>query len=334
MEAWSWTETADAGSSPPGVQSASISEGAPFAYTRLDHVYPAGASEEQMVQVRRNGVAPGFFATLGIQLLRGRVFTPGEMFTTGGDYPAVLSEALAARLFGEVSPLGRELRTRRRYDGSVETFRVVGVVRNTMVNSLRAEDRMMMYWPLARMPLILGHAVLLVKSPEVQAAVASAVREVAAGLDSSLPLWGEEGMQERVEASLSEERLFARTLALLAIVAVVLAAVGLYGLVAFGVVERTREFGIRVALGADQLRILRLVMREAGVIAVLGVGLGLAGAVGLGRIVESRLFGVEPVNVIVYVSAAVALGLVALVASYQPARAATLVDPVVALKYE
>ena len=318
----------------PGVQSASLSEGFPFGYSHVDHIYPAGEPEETMVDVRRNGVTLDYFRTMGIHLLGGRVFTQGEVFTAGGDYPVVLSEALAARLFGEVSPLGRELRSRRRYDGSVDTFRVVGVVRNTTLNSLREEDRMMLYWPLARMPRNLGSVVLLVKSPEAQAAVAAAVREVAAGLDSSLPLYGEERMQERVEASLSEERLFARTLALLAIVAVVLAAVGLYGLVAFGVAERTREFGIRIALGADQRRILRLVMRQAGVLAVLGVGLGLAGAVGLGRIVESRLFGVEPVNVIVYVSAAVALGLVALVASYRPARAATLVDPVAALKYE
>jgi ABC-type antimicrobial peptide transport system permease subunit len=300
----------------------------------LDRIYPAGEPEETMVEVRRNGVTPDYFRTMGIQLLGGRVFTQGEVFTAGGDYPVVLNEALAARLFGEVSPLGRELRTRRRSDGLVETFRVVGVVRNTRLLSLRAEDGMMLYLPLARIPSSLGSVVLLVKSPGAQAAVTAAVREVAAGLDSSLPLYGVEGLSERVEASLSEERLFARTLALLAIVAVVLAAVGLYGLVAFGVAERTREFGIRIALGADQRRILRLVMRQARVLAGLGVGVGLAGAVGLGRIVESRLFGVEPVNVIVYVSAAVALGLVALVASYLPARAATLVDPVVALKYE
>jgi len=203
-----------------------------------------------------------------------------------------------------------------------------------MLNSMRAEDRMMVYSPLARMGSSLARAVLLVKSPEPQAAVAAAVREVAAGLDNSLPLYDVEGLQERIDASVSEERLFARTLALLATVAVVLAAVGLYGLVAFGVAERTREFGIRVALGADQNRILRLVMRQAGVLALLGVGVGLAGAVGLGRIVQNRLYGVEPVNVVVYLLAASVLGLVALVASYRPARAATLVDPVRALRHE
>jgi predicted permease len=318
----------------PGVQSASLSEYAPFAYYMVDNVYPAGEPEEAMVEVHKNGVTPGYFRTLGIQLLGGRVFTEGEAFTTGGDYPVVLSEALAARLFGQASALGGELRTRRRYDGSVDSFRVVGVVRNTTLNSLREDDRMMLYWPLSGVRSSLGRAALLVKSQQAPAAVTASVTDVAEALDSSLPLYGVAGLQERVEATLSEEWLFARTLALLAAVAVVLASVGLYGLVAFGVAERTREFGIRVALGADQQRILKLVMRQAGLLALLGVGVGLAGAVGLGRIVEGRLFGVEPVNVIVYVTAALALALVALMASYRPARAATQVDPVAALRYD
>ena len=126
----------------------------------------------------------------------------------------------------------------------------MGVVRNTRLISLRAEDGMMLYWPLAGMPSSLGSAVLLVKSPEAQAAVTAAGREVAAGLDSSLPFYGVKGMQERVEASLSEERLFARTLALLAIVAVVLAAVGLYGLGACGVAARPRRAGTPRATAA------------------------------------------------------------------------------------
>ena len=192
----------------------------------------------------------------------------------------------------------------------------------------------MLYHPLAGDYTRHGTATFLVRSPGPQARVAAEVREIAGSLDSSLPLYNVEGMAERVAQRMSEERLFAKTLGLVALIAVLLAAIGLYGLVAFGVAERTREFGIRLALGAQSGRILGLVVRQVGVLVVLGVALGSGGAVVLTRLIENRLFGVSALDPRAYVAAAGVLAAVALLASYRPARAATKVDPIVALRHE
>ena len=318
----------------PEVQSQSMSYLTPFMWSYQLRLFPTGADpEETSVITKMNSVTPGYFETLGIEVVRGRTFRESETFSDRVDHPVVLSEMLTRRLFGEVDALGRYVSITRGQRVPSDHL-VVGVARDTRWNDLRGELGPMLYRPLGGSIIRAGDAVLLVRSAEPRAAVSTVVADIASGLDSSLPLYNEEGMAERVAQHVSEEALFAKTIGLLAILAVCLAAVGLYGLVAFGVAERTREFGIRLALGAEGGRIVRLVLRQSGVLAALGVALGLGGAVALTRFVESRLFGISALNPTVYVSAAAALGAVALFATYWPARTATRVDPVVALRHE
>ena len=318
----------------PGVQARSISYLTPFTIRHTSRVFPTGTDpEETRVQTLVNSVTPEYFATLGIGIVSGRTFRDAEVFTDIEAGPVVLSEMLAHRLFGDVDPIGRYV-SEPQYRGEPTNHLVVGVAQDTRWNDLRGELGPLLYQPLGGIYVQLGYAILLVRSAEPQAAVSAAVMDIASGIDGSLPLYDEEGMSERVAKHVSEEALFAKTIGLLAILAVCLAAVGLYGLVAFGVAERTREFGIRLALGAEGGRIVRLVLRQSSVLAAFGVALGLGGAVVLTRFVESRLFGISALDPTVYVTAAALLGAVALFATYWPARTATRVDPVVALRHE
>jgi ABC-type antimicrobial peptide transport system permease subunit len=160
--------------------------------------------------------------------------------------------------------------------------------------------------------------------------VESTITQVAPGI----PLSEVSSLSERIEGTIAEQRLFAQTITMLTLLAVGLAGVGLYGLVGFAVAERTREFGIRIALGAQHQQVLNMVIHEGAFLAVFGVGLGLVGAVVLSRLIASRLYGVTPLEPFVYIMSISLLVLITLLASFVPARAATKVDPMVALRSE
>ena len=190
-----------------------------------------------------------------------------------------------------------------------------------------------LFEPLGQRGRVDDHAYLIAKGT-TGAPTIPRLRQIARELDATLPIVMPTQLTDAVRQHLSSRRLFADLLTLLGVLAVLLAAVGLYGVVAFGVAARTREFGIRMAMGADAAAILWLVLRRGLVLVAAGVVAGLGGAVVLSRAIESRLFGVTAFDPVSYLLAVIVLALVALLATWIPARRATTVDPVVALRYE
>jgi len=325
----------------PGVESASLAHMSPFVGFSLgDRIRRDGAPPESPgVGVTTAFVSPTYFTTLAIPILAGRPFEDREMFkyTDSSVTPVILSSAVATALYGSVNPVGQfytttvfgmnGFRLDRRYE-------VVGLAGDTRWGSLVGEDAA---GPIVYRPMnqdVYSGATLLVRSRLSAGVLRDAVVGAVTALAPAVPVRAVHSLEEQIDGTIAEERLFARVLTLLTVLAVILAGVGLYGLVAFSVAERTKEFGIRIALGAQAREILDLVVRHGAVVTGLGVAFGLAGAVGLSRVIASRLFGVTPLEPYIYILATALLVLVALAASVIPAFAATKADPLAALRSE
>ncbi len=319
----------------PGVEGAGFDDMAPFAGLSLGHSIRRPSDPAPSVSVTVTWMSPEYFATLGIPLKAGRTFRDDELFHEPGasGNPVVVSETLGRRLYGEANPLG--LSFGMMGNGVEQQFTVIGVARDARWQEIVGTDAV---GPLLYLPFGTGamgrseYATLLVRSTLPILRLKQLIEDAVKDLAPAVPVSEGGYLRDRVESTLAEQRLFARTVSLLTALAMALAALGLYGLVAFSVAERTREFGIRIALGAELKAILDLVVRQAAGIMTGGVALGLIGAVVLSRLIASRLFGVTALEPFVYVLAITLLVLVALVASIIPARAATRVDPMVALR--
>jgi predicted permease len=319
----------------PGTRSVSLASSAPFAgaYTRF-RVRAADAPEgSPPLKPHAFFVSPDYFTTLEIPLLAGRTFTDAETFAVpeaakeGG---IVISRNLARKLFGDVNPLGKRVIE----EGYKETFThtVVGIADDTRASDLRAEPELVVYRPLAASWQ--SSAFILIRSALPRASAEAAVQKAVTGIDRSLPFFRVEMLSEAVAQHMDQERLLARVIGLLALLAALLAAIGLYGVIAYSVAQRTREIGIRMALGAHAAAVVRLVARQSVLLVGVGLLLGVAGAVALSRVLESRLFGVEPLDPFTYAAAGALFALVALIATAAPARTAVRVDPVDALRSE
>src|SRR5205809_1143056 len=276
-----WNEFARRLRATAGVQSVAVALGAPFAAHFSTRVRRADMPEAGPLSVGSNEVSPEYFATLRIPLVRGRGFVQAD----SGQDVVVLSNTLGRRLFGATDPLGRLVefpvmaQKGRRY-------RVIGVAADSRSWSLEQDPEPFVYQPMGDPRM---GEIALVRSGLGEQAIAAVIERIAAELDSSLPVGWVKPITQQISDSLSERRLFAKMLGLLAAIALVLAAAGLYGLVAFGVALRTREFGIRMALGAQASNILRLVLREGALLAGAGTVLGLLGAALATRVIKSRL---------------------------------------------
>ena len=325
----------------PGVEGASLSKMSPFIGMSLGHrIRRDGAPPESPgVPVTMVFVSPSYFATLGIPVLGGRTFEERELFrsTDSSVTPTVLSSAVARALYGLEYPVGQFFTTTVFGRGGFrldQRYEVVGLAGDTRWENLVGEDAAgpMLYMPMNQD--VYNGATLLVRSRLPTGTLRDAVVGAVTALAPAVPVSDVRSLEERIDSTIAEQRLLARVLTLLTILAVILSGVGLYGLVAFSVAERTKEFGIRIALGAQVREILDLVVRQGAWLAGIGVALGLFGAIGLSRLISSRLFGVTPLEPYIYLLATALLVLVALAASIIPARAATRVDPMVALRSE
>jgi putative ABC transport system permease protein len=258
-----------------------------------------------------------------IPLLRGRTFdglAPEEAARA-----VVLSSGLARRLWGDADPIGKQIDP----GGGGRLLTVIGVVGDVRNRRLASEGTPAFYWSYHR--FVYGPMRLAVRSQRDTADIVAAVRREVRAVDPAAPIFQVRTMADVRAESLSEERLLLGLLGAFTGVALLLAALGTYGVVAFSVQQRTREFGIRLAVGAEGRDVWRLVLRQAGALTAIGAGLGLLGAVGASRLIETLLFGVTPFDVPSYLIATAALGLVALLAAALPARRAARVNPVVAL---
>jgi putative ABC transport system permease protein len=274
-------------------------------------------------------VTPEFFAAAGVPLLRGRVFTERD----GENAPPVVivNEAVVRRNFPDKDPVGQRLSTG--WDSHPESFEIVGVVGDVKEFGLAESAPPTMYWPHAQLNPQASMG-LMIRTSTDPLAILPAVRSTVWRLDGDLPVFQVQTMEQRIARSLGNNRFAMLLLGIFAGVAVLLGAIGIYGVMAYSVSQRTQEVGVRLALGADRRRVLGLVLKQGVTLALVGVAVGLTGAVALGHVLASMLFEVESRDPWTLGGVAALLTGVALLACYLPARRAAKVDPVEALRYE
>ena len=314
----------------PGVRGAAVSSGIPFGAgnytsTPMTPIGPSALPPDTGVSIDWRIVTPGYFRTMGVPLLRGRDFTDADR---SADAPAVIiSAATAERFWGQADPVGRSLHQ----VGDRLPFTVIGVVGNVKNTALNREapavylSAARRVWPLMD---------VVVRTDRDATATLPAVREAVRRLDPQLPLATVRTMEEWLSNSSAQPRLNAQLLGVFAAVALVIAAIGIYGVIAYSVTQRTREIGLRMALGAPRRRVLRLVIGEGMTVGACGIAAGLVAAAALGRTLSSLVFGVQVHDLPTYGAVAAVLAIVALAACALPARRAALVDPIVALREE
>jgi putative ABC transport system permease protein len=272
-------------------------------------------------------VTPGYFRAMGIAITAGR--SVGEEDRMGGPDVAVVSETLAHTFWPGESAIGKYID----YEWyRQEHVQIVGVARD--VHHVGADTRpfMEIYRPLAQFPY--AEMTLVVRAAHDPISLANPIRQAVRSVDADQPVARLATMDALVAESLGTSRLSTMLFALFGVVGLVLAAVGIYGVISYGVMQRTREFGVRMALGALASDVRGMVVRQAATLTLLGMGLGIVGALAATRLMRSLLFEVAPTDPVTYIGVAFILGVVALIASYLPARRATMVDPVIALRNE
>jgi predicted permease len=266
---------------------------------------------------------------MGIPLLRGRLFQ--ETDTAEALRVVVIDQFLARRYWPDKDPIGGKIR--RGVDSGDPAFTVIGVVGSVKVSELTEQNPVgLVYFHYKQVPLRGMH--LAVKTARDGEPVLGAVRREAARLDSELPLYDVKTMDERLERSLLARRASMVLCLVFAGLALLLAAIGIYGVLAYAVTQRTREFGVRIALGARAADVLGMVFRQGLTLALVGVVIGVAGAYFLSRLMTSLLFEVKPADPGVFVLAALLLSAAAAMASLAPSLRATTIDPVITLRYE
>jgi predicted permease len=320
--------------STPGVQAVGLVSSAPLGdgvgYEAFD-IEHAPATDPTMAQDAELMVATSaYFTALNIPLLSGRLFGPGDRV----DAPdvAVISQTMARRYWKGRAPLGVRITRDDPADPAARWYTIVGIVGDVRHENLSEAAYPQLYLPMAQAA---GRRMILtarVSGDPLQ--VVTVLRRTLAELDSQVPLSNVRTMRERVAESVARPRTSATLLGIFAATALLLAVVGVYGVIAYGVTQRTRELGIRVALGARPRQILRLVMGQGMAPVVAGLGLGLLSALAATRVLRSLLFEVGPVDLLTYTMVTGSVLVAAMVASYSPARRATRVDPIVALRSE
>ena len=317
----------------PGVESAALAAVVPmggnsysFSFNLVEHPLPEG----QQNSAAFNAVTPGYFRTMQIPLLRGRVF--GDQDTESSLPVVVVSQRFAQRYFADEDPIGRKV-TNLGFDrDKSRAYEVIGVVGDIKTSSLDGEFQPMLYAVFAQSPWQ-GFDVII-RSQLDQGSLASTLTHELQSLDKDQPILRMHTLFEYMSDSVARQRLNMLLLGIFAGLALLLASVGIYGVMSYVVAQRTQEFGIRMALGAQQKDLLRLVLGHASQLALGGLAVGVVAAFALTRVLRSLLFEVKPTDPLIFVGLVAGLTCVALLASYLPARRATRVDPMVALHYE
>jgi len=283
-----------------------------------------------------NEIAPDYFRTMGIPLVLGREFTERD----GADAPLVgiVNETFAKYYFGSENPIGRRFGWRvLNNPGAIE---IVGVVKDSLHGSMREgttkdnEIRRFVYTPLQQSSELTGMTVYVRGERGRESDQIQRLREAVRKRDAGLPIYDVATMDQTIDEAVVTERMLAVLSAAFGLLATLLAAVGLYGLMSYTVARRTREIGIRIALGAERQTVVWLVLREVAMLVAIGLAIGVPASLGLSRLVSSQLFGLSPRDPLTLMLAVVVLAAVGAGAGYLPARRAAAVEPVRALRYE
>jgi predicted permease len=315
----------DSARSLPGVQAATLTSVLPAtAGGRRENLGTGQTDPRVDVPVEFDIVttAPGYFATIGVPLVRGRDFSASDR--TPGPTVAIVNEAMKRMFWRDADPTGRTFKA-----GS-ESFLIVGVARDTKYRSLREPSRMTMYVALAQS--YRSEMNLVVRSTLPSDQIVDALRARLRSIDSALPLYNVRTLAAHVERSLYLDRLRAQLIGVLAALALTLAGIGIYAILSYSIAERTREVGVRLALGAQPADVVRMLVVGSTRVALVGIGCGLVLAFWLTRLISAQLFGLSAVDIPTFAGACLLLLLVALGATVLPARRATRVDPVIALR--
>jgi predicted permease len=277
--------------------------------------------------VHRVRVAANFFDALQIPLLIGRTFSDRDL--ASAPKVAVINDAARNRFFPGEDPIGRRFGTSPETSGDIE---IVGVVRDVKYNTLREPAPPTIYLPYQQNPL--GSMAFEIRTAGDPVALMPAIRDAVRGVDANLPLTDMSTQLDQIERRFQQEQVFARAYTFFGGLALLVASIGLFGLMSYNVTRRTTEIGIRMALGAERQTVLQMVLRESLVLVAIGIAVGLVAAMSGGRFVASLLFGLSPTDLMASVVAIALMLAVAGVAGYLPARRASRLDPVTALRHE
>jgi len=298
---------------------------------------PKPSSQNEMSWAIDYIVEPGYLKAMGIPLERGRFF--GEQDNEHSPRVVVIDDVFAKKFFPNQDPIGKRILSTN-FDGPAEIVGVVGHVKQWGLDTDDTEKlRTQFYIPCMQMSdgfiaMAPSGSAMIVRSDNAGSGLLDSIRHASQQISHEIVIFGPQSMEEVIASSLARRRFSMILLVVFAGLALLLASVGIYGVISYVVGQRTHEIGIRMALGANPLDILRLVLRGAGRLAGIGVAVGLVAALGLTRLMADLLYGVTPNDPLTFAAVPAILISVALLASYLPARRATKVDPVVALRYE
>jgi predicted permease len=313
----------------PGVHSATFASAPLIAgYIDTSSVILPGETAQSGAdhQILRSAVRENYFTTMEIPLLRGRAFSRQD--DERAPRVAVISETMARRFFAGEDPIGKRV-------GLIAgTAEIIGVARDIKYTSQREEEAPLIYLPWLQWAERFGEMQFALRASGDPATLVNAARQAVREMDDTLPLIDVKTQAAQASETLAQERLLAKLLSFFGALALLLAAIGLYGVMAYAVAQRTSEIGIRMALGAQAGDVLRLVVWQGVKLVLIGSVAGALGALALKQVIESQLYGVEATDPLTYVVVAVLLVAVALLACWIPARRATKVDPLVALRCE
>jgi putative ABC transport system permease protein len=288
------------------------------------------AKSRELPIVNYTIASPGFFSALGTSLLRGRPFLDSDVALS--QPVAIVNRTMAAKFWPGVNPLGKQVGLA---SSNYPLMTIVGVVADVKHLSLREDPSPEVFVPYTQNPFPSMRVMhFIVRAKSLPAAFDRSLASAVHSLDAGLPVADMRTLQTIVDSSVARPRFATLVVGGLAAVSLVLACFGIYGVIAYSVKQRTREIGVRLALGAERAAVLRLVIGEGARLSGLGISIGLLAAAALTRLLSGLLFGVEPLNFAMFAAASALLLAIALLACYLPALRATRIDPIVALRYE